>query len=84
MEMLKIPIVQIGGSKGIRIPKKVLEECHITTSVIATVENGEIVLKPEQKPRKGWAESAIKAHQQKEDKLVIDDLLDIDGEEWEW
>ena len=42
------------------------------------------VLKPEQKPRKGLAESAIKAHRQKEDKLVIDDLLDINEEEWEW
>jgi hypothetical protein len=42
------------------------------------------VLKPEQKPRKGWAESAKKAHRQKEDKPVIDDLLDINDEEWEW
>jgi antitoxin MazE len=84
MEMLKIPIVRIGGSKGIRIPKKILEECHITSSVIASVENGEITLKPEQKPRQGWADAAKKAHQQKEDRLLIDDTLDLHQEEWEW
>ena len=84
MEIIKIPVVRIGGSRGIRIPKKVLEECHITTSVIATVNNGEIMLKPEQKPRKGWAEAAKKAHQRHEDSLLIDDLLDIDEEEWKW
>jgi antitoxin MazE len=84
MEMLKIPVIRIGGSKGIRIPKKILEECNITSSVIALVENGEITLKPERKPRQGWAESAKKIHQQKEDKLLIDDTLDLHPEEWEW
>jgi antitoxin MazE len=84
MEMLKIQIVRIGGSKGIRIPKRILEECHITSSVIASVENGEITLKPERKSRQGWADAAKKIHQQKEDKLLIDDTLDLHQEEWEW
>jgi hypothetical protein len=45
---------------------------------------GEITLKPERKPRQGWAEAAKKLHQQKEDKLLIDDTLDLHPEEWEW
>jgi mRNA-degrading endonuclease toxin of MazEF toxin-antitoxin module/antitoxin component of MazEF toxin-antitoxin module len=81
MEVLKIPVVRIGGSKGIRIPKKILEECNITSSVIASVGNGEITLKPERRPRQGWAEAAKRLHQQKEDKLLIDYTLDLSPDE---
>lgn len=84
MEVLKMPIIQIGGSKGIRIPKKILEECHITDSVTATVEDGRIILVPEAKPRQGWAEAAKKMRKAKEDALLIDDRLDLHLEEWEW
>jgi antitoxin MazE len=84
METITIPIIKIGGSRGIRIPKKVLEECHITDSVSAVIDHGEITLKPERKPREGWAKEAKDMHARGEDKLLIDDLMDLNLKEWEW
>jgi antitoxin MazE len=84
MEMLTIPIVRIGGSKGIRIPKKVLEECEIGDRVVAIVDHGEITLRPEKKSREGWAEAARKVHENGEDELLIDDKTDLSLDEWVW
>jgi antitoxin MazE len=84
MEILRIPVVRIGGSKGIRIPRKVLTECHIGDSVIAVVDRCEITLRAEKKPREGWAEAAQAMHKAGDDQLLIDDTLDLNLKEWEW
>jgi len=84
MEIVKLPVIRIGGSKGIRIPKKVLDECRIGDSVIATVDHGSITLAPDTGPRDGWERAAREIHSKGEDTLLIGDLLDIDKTEWEW
>lgn len=82
---MKASIVPIGNSKGIRIPKVILEECHIGRSVVLKVKGGEIIIKPlEQEPREGWAEDFKRMHENKDDQLIIDDSIDLDMENWEW
>ncbi|MCH5434723.1 AbrB/MazE/SpoVT family DNA-binding domain-containing protein, partial [Leptospira interrogans serovar Canicola] len=36
---MKASVVKIGNSKGIRIPKAVLEECHIEEEVDLLIDN---------------------------------------------
>ncbi len=81
---MNIKIVQIGNSKGIRIPKSVLEDCNIGDSVQLSVEEGRIILNPTKKPREGWSESFKMMHQKDHDKLLIDDSIDIDHKDWSW
>ena len=82
---MKVSIVPIGNSKGIRIPKTILEQCHIRKSVILEVKGGGIVIKPvKEEPRKGWDQEFEGMHENKDDQLIIDDNIDLDMEGWEW
>ena len=43
---MKVNLVPIGNSKGIRIPKSVLEQCSFNKEAELVVEGNKIVLKP--------------------------------------
>ncbi len=82
---MKADIVPIGNSKGIRIPKVILEQCRIDNEVFLEVENNNILIKPvKKKPRDGWARAFKIMSQNKEDKLIIDDSIDFDIRNWKW
>lgn len=80
-----VNVVRIGNSRGIRIPKPILEQCNMGSQLSLEVEDNRIVLKPiEDQPRKGWEEAFRRMHEEGDDRLLIDDDLDIDMDEWEW
>lgn len=82
---MKATIVPIGNSRGIRIPKAVLEQCHIENDAILEVEKGAIIIKPAKtEPRAGWDELFKEMRRLKEDNLVISDNVERDYKEWEW
>lgn len=82
---MKATIVPIGNSKGIRIPKAILEQCHIENEVVLEVEADNIIIKPVKKePRKNWEQYFRKMKASKEDQLIIDDKIDLDMVNWEW
>lgn len=82
---MKISVVPIGNSKGIRLPKTVLEECKIDDEVELNVEGETIVIKPvKHKPRKNWDKAFRKMHEQDDDQLLVDDLLDLHTLDWKW
>ena len=82
---MKAAVVSIGNSRGIRIPKTILEQCHIKQDVILDVKDGSIVIKPVKKAkRKNWAKYFREMSENKDDKLIIDDKIDLDMGEWEW
>ncbi len=78
IQHLSIPIVQIGSSRGIRIPKKILDTLGFTNSVVAIVSDNAITLKAKKKPRDGWEADYKRCHELKEDELLIPHELDID------
>jgi antitoxin MazE len=78
MEQLTIPIVQIGSSRGIRIPKKILDRLGMTDSAIAVISDDSITLRPKVKPREGWEADYKRCHELGEDKPLIPDDLDVD------
>jgi len=80
-----VSVVAIGNSKGIRLPKAILDQLQITDQVDLEVENRQIIIKPVNKaPRKGWAEAFSKMHERKEDTLLIAEKNIGEGFEWEW
>jgi antitoxin MazE len=79
-----LSVVQIGNSRGVRLPKTLLEQCHITNKVKVSVSQDNITLEPVHKPREGWEEQMKRLHQQGDDTLLIPDTVDPDFDEWEW
>jgi antitoxin MazE len=82
---MKVSIISVGNSKGIRIPKSILEQCRFDKEAELEVENNIIVLKPVRgKSRKGWDKAFKLMRERKEDELLLDDSLDIEMKNWEW
>lgn len=80
---MKISIIPIGNSKGIRLSKTMLKKYQIEDSVELILQEDCIVLKPVQKTRKGWAEAFQQMSENKEDQLLIPDVFEDDSfEAW--
>jgi antitoxin MazE len=76
---MKARLVPIGNSRGIRIPKTILQQCEMSDEVNLVVEGRQIVLTPtDQRPRKGWREAAARMAAAGDDKLLMPDVFDDD------
>jgi antitoxin MazE len=81
--VMEISIIQIGNSKGFRLPKTILERYHITNKVELILEKGQIILRPISEPRKGWDKAFKKMHDEGEDQLLFNDVFDDENfDEW--
>ncbi len=71
---MKVAIVPIGNSRGVRLPKAVLEQVGLGDAAELSVENGRIVLAPAAARRQGWAEAfaANPAPEEAEDRDWLD------------
>ncbi|MEA4917000.1 hypothetical protein SDC9_184095 [bioreactor metagenome] len=80
---MEIPVINIGNSKGIRLPKALLKEYNINDTIELILEKGSIILKPKSAPRKGWEKSFKQMHANGDDNLFIDDIFEDEMlEEW--
>jgi antitoxin MazE len=80
-----VSVVAIGNSKGIRLPKTILEQLNVSDKLDLEVENQQIILKPVNSiPRIGWSEAFIKMHNEHQDSLIITDSNEVEAFEWEW
>lgn len=80
---MEVQLINIGNSKGIRLPKAILDEYNINDKIELILEKGRIILKPKSNPRKGWEKSFKQMHENGDDKLLIDDIFDEEVfEEW--
>lgn len=74
--MMEIPLINIGNSKGIRIPKTILKQYKIKESLEMILEKERIILKPMSTPRKGWEQAFKQMSIEGDDTLLIDDVFD--------
>ena len=86
---MRARIIRIGNSRGIRIPKALLEEAGFDADVELEAKRGQITIRAAQRhPRAGWEEQARRMHQAGDD--FIPGWTDapsptrFDDEEWEW
>jgi antitoxin MazE len=58
---MTVKIVSIGNSKGIRIPKAMLQQLHLGKKADLRLEKNQLVLRPlNKKPREGWRKQLVK------------------------
>lgn len=81
---MRVGIISIGNSKGIRIPKAILEQCRFNKEAELEVQGNTLLIKPVKKARQGWDEAFQLMHEREEDALLINDALDMEMENWEW
>jgi antitoxin MazE len=83
--MMKSRIVQIGNSRGIRLPKVLIEEAQLEGEVELEAEPGRIVIRRGSRPRAGWAAAAQKMREQDEDRLLDPTTpTRFDEKDWKW
>ena len=82
---MEIQVVKIGNSRGIRIPKSVIDQLYIQDKLELEVHENEIVLKPVKgRVREGWRESFADMHGKGEDEQLVPELEDEESFDWEW
>ncbi len=78
-------IIKIGNSRGIRIPKPLLEQCGLAGTVELRVEGDQLIVSPARAPRSGWDEAFRKAESCESDELLLDGVQnEFDAEAWKW
>lgn len=81
----KTRIVQIGNSRGIRVPKLLLEQAQLPDEVELRAEPGRLVVSGVRRPRAGWAAAARTMRLRNEDQLLDEPTpTQFDDLEWRW
>lgn len=82
---MKARLVNIGNSRGVRLPKPLIEQAGLVDAVELDLRDGLIVIAPVRQTREGWSDAAAR--------LAADPshgLLDhptpsrFDEDEWQW
>ena len=84
---MKVHIVKMGNSRGVRIPKALLEQTGLEGEVEITVRKDSLVIRPVARPRAGWDAAFAEMARRGDDRLVAGDVAadhSFDQEEWEW
>jgi antitoxin MazE len=83
---MKVQLVRIGNSRGIRIPKPILEQCGFEDAVELRIENDRLVIAQAHVPREGWDEAFRAAGPSTHDELPLETLPSnqFDREDWRW
>jgi antitoxin MazE len=82
---VKSKLVRIGNSRGVRLPKPLIDEAGLVDEVELRVREGAIIISPVNGVRQGWAEAAKQLRERDEDGLVdAPTPTRFDDEEWQW
>lgn len=82
---MRAQLTRIGNSRGIRIPRPLIDQCGLGDSVELRVTAEGLVIAPHRPRRFGWKQAFAKNLKSDED-LLLNDLpaSRFDREEWEW
>lgn len=83
---MKTELVQIGNSRGIRIPKPLIEQRGLSPRVELRVQNNCLIISRERKPRQGWEEAFRATSPATQDEILLETGVtsDFDSKEWQW
>jgi antitoxin MazE len=78
-------VVQIGNSRGVRLPKRILHELNIKDEVELIIYKDELIIKGiKKRPRQGWGEAFAKMAEDEADKPLLPENIDNETFEWVW
>jgi antitoxin MazE len=80
-------IVKIGNSRGIRIPKLLLDQTELGDEIEIEVQGNQLVVSPIRGPRQGWDERFAEMASRGDDRLLDSEIVSLsswDKDEWVW
>jgi len=84
-KIVKTKLVRIGNSRGVRIPKPLLEQAGLEGEVHLRVVDSGIVIEAPRRPRAGWGDAAALARERGEGGLLDESVpTEFDRTEWTW
>ena len=83
---MKAKLIKIVNSKGLRLPKTIIEQCLLGNEIEMEINGNKLVLYSSQNTRKDWADAFKKMRANSDDKLLDDDIIESewDNSEWTW
>jgi antitoxin MazE len=84
---MKTALIRIGNSRGIRIPKILLEQYRFNDEVELEPRHDHLVIRPTTQARDGWDDSFRQMRERGDDALLDEESLSAtqwDTAEWEW
>jgi antitoxin MazE len=85
MNTTRTQVVKIGNSRGIRIPKLMIDQVGLGSEVEIAVQKGQLVIRPVNSPRNGWDEKFEAMAKEGNDQLFDAPVpTKWDSTEWEW
>ena len=83
---MKTQLVRIGNSRGIRIPKPLIEQCRLGDEVELQVESGRLIISPKRRPRQAWEDCFRAAGPSTGDEQLLKSARanEFDRKEWQW
>jgi antitoxin MazE len=83
--LMKTKIIRIGNSRGVRIPKPLLEQAGLEDEVQLRVVESGIVIEGTPTHRHEWGVAAAKLRERGEDGLLDEPIpTSFDESEWTW
>ena len=82
---MKTRLVRIGNSRGLRLPKPIIEEAGLKDEVEVTLRDGALIITSADHPRAGW-DAAVNLLLERGENSVLEPPAPtrFDDEEWEW
>jgi antitoxin MazE len=81
---MKSRLVRIGNSRGVRLPKAVIEQIGLHDEIELRVESNRLVICSAARPRAGWAEAARCLSTASRGMLDRSTPTRFDEDEWRW
>ena len=82
---MKLPIIQIGNSKGLRLPQTLLKQFGLEDEVEIEIRADELAIKSIHKPRQNWDLAFQNMHKNSDDNMFeLATQTAWDKAEWEW
>jgi antitoxin MazE len=82
---MKATLVKIGNSRGVRIPKAIIEQTGMSDEIEMEVRGSQLVIRAANHPRAGWDEAFAAMAARGDDKLLDPSTpTEWDETEWEW
>jgi antitoxin MazE len=84
---IKSRIVKIGNSRGIRIPKVLLDQANLGDEIEMEIQGDKLIIRPVRNLRQGWDEQFAEMARRGDDELLDSEIISLsswDKEKWDW
>jgi antitoxin MazE len=85
---MRTKLVPIGNSKGVRLPKAVLQQCSLRDEVELEVKDKQVILRAVGRPRAGWDAAFARMARRGDDRILDEETVHTatawEREGWRW